>query len=389
MTLSTELRANLVKIKLSEAEISLLEQNGLDTEAALSAVTKPELQEIGLLVGARNKVKAEYPEPTAGAAETLNLQVSAEAAVAHTVSTPANPYAYLLGNSQSALGFSAQGLNPRIKPDFIRSAAQAAGLFTIIATGLLDLFARKDFWQQLQLEDTALRGRIFRWTESVRTERYISTEALEELGTGVSSIFGTHFQTLVSTSSKLSTQLGALELLGTQARADVGSDAAAFGQLQTLIPLAAEEISQRMISSPLPEQSDSLVLLLRELLDILKDSRLQTAAGITNATNADEGAVLFLQRRLGSDIANRFRLALAYEQLLNALAACPQSADSSYLRVFGQLATQVHNYFTAVSGGSTDAIAPSANGQRTTQVAQNGAVNFRFNFSLSLQLVRK
>ncbi|MDP3508552.1 MAG: hypothetical protein Q8T09_11220 [Candidatus Melainabacteria bacterium] len=383
MAISNELRAQLLSIALSEAEVAVLENNGLDTDAALVSVTKDELKEVGLSVGARNKIKAAFP--TTVAADTLNLEVKAEA-VADAPFVTANPYAYLLGNSASSLGFSAQALNPRIKPDFIRSAAQAASSFVLVGTGLCDVFTRKDFWQQLQLEDLELRSRISRWTENFRTERYISNEALGELGEGVSQLFGMHFQNLVSSSSKLSSQQGALQLLGNQARIDVGSDAASYGQLQTLIPLAAEEISQRMISSPLPEMSVSFVSLLRDLLDILKDSRLQAAAGITNATSADEGAILFLQRRLGSDVANRFRLALSYEQLLNALAACPQSADASYLNVFGQLASQVATYYTAVSGGSTEST--SAPVQRQSAATQSGQVSFRFNFSLSLQIRR-
>jgi hypothetical protein len=383
MAISTELRAQLLSIALSEAEVVILENNGLDTDAALASVTKDELKEVGLSVGARNKIKAQFP--TTVAADTLNLEVKAEA-VAGAPFAPANSYAYLLGNSASSLGFSAQALNPRIKPDFIRSAAQAAGSFVIVGTGLCDVFTKKDFWQQLQLEDMDLRKLISRWTENFRSERYISNEALGELGEGVSQLFGQHFQNLVSSSSKLSSQLGALQLLGNQARVDVGSDAASYGQLQTLIPLAAEEISQRMISSPLPELSTSLVSLLTDLLEILKDSRLQAAAGIVNATSADEGAILFLERRLGTDVANRFRLALAYEQLLNALAACPQSADAGYLSVFGQLASQVHTYYTAVSGGSTEST--SAPVQRQSAAAQSGQVSFRFNFSLSLQIRR-
>jgi hypothetical protein len=386
MAISTELRAELLSIALNESEVLILENNGLDTDAALANVTKDELKEVGLNLGARNKIKAKYPNATAVSTDTLNLEVKAEA-VADAPFPPVNPYAYLLGNSASSLGFGSQALNPRIKPDFIRSAAQAASSFVLVGTGLCDLFTSKDFWQQLQLEDLELRGRINRWTENFRTERYISNEALSELGDGISQLFGQHFQTLVSSSSKLSSQLGALQLMGNQARIDVGSDAASYGQLQTLIPLAAEEISQRMISSPLPEMSVSLVSLLRDLLDILKDSRLQAAAGITNAASADEGAILFLQRRLGADVANRFRLALAYEQLLNALAACPQSADAGYLSVFGQLASQVHTYYTAVSGGSTEST--SAPVQRQSAAAtQSGQVSFRFNFSLSLQIRR-
>ncbi len=387
MAISTDLRAQLLAIALTESEVLILENNGLDTEAALTSVTKEELRELGLSVGARNKIKAAYTIVEQG--DSLQLQVNTEATVSAAPAAAVNQYAYLLGANSSSLGISAQALNPRIKPDFIRSAAQAASAFVMVGTGLCDIFTSKDFWQQLQLEDMELRSKINRWTENFRTERYISSEALSELGDGVSLLFGHHFQNLVSTSSKLSSQLSALQLMGNQARLDVGTDAAAYGQLQTLIPLAAEEISQRMISSPMPEMSTSLVLLLRDLLEILKDRNLQAAAGVTNATSADEGAILFLQRRLGSDIANRFRLALSYEQLLNALAACPQSADTSYLSIFGQIAGQVHNYYTAVSGGSTETTAAAVQRQSSAAPTQTSQTSFRFNFSLSLQIVRR
>ena len=382
MAISKELQEQLTAAEVSEAGIALVESQTLSAND-IAECTDSELKEVGFNLGDVKKLKRLFPgAAVADSGSVIKLEVATAATSAVTTSNaaPVNPYAHLLG-TQSSLGVDAASLQARINPQFINQAANGVLAFVIAGTGMLDVFNNDAIWGNL--EDLELRGRIDDWIENVRGGRYISNSSSKEALEGISKLFGTKFEEMIDRAASLSAQQQLLTQFGAQARINVDESSQANTQLFTLLPLAAEEISTNMQASRLPEASRRLTKLVADFMDIIRDPRLAQATGVTGAS-ADEIAIKFLERQLpGTGFANRFRLALAYERLVKALAQCPQQVDLQYIQVLGQLAGEVNTLFAIVK---PEQAAPQPVGNYTSQTQTTSRFSFSLKFSLSLKI---
>lgn len=383
MAISKELQEQLTAAEVSEAGIALVESQTLSADD-IAECTASELREVGFNLGDAKKLKRLFPgAAVADSASVIKLEVATAATseVSTTTAAPApvNPYAHLLG-TESTLGVNAASLQARINPQFINQAANGVLAFVLAGTGMLDVFNNDSIWGNL--EDLDLRGRIDDWIENVRGGRYISEASSKEAMAGISNIFGTKFEQMIDRAASLSAQQQLLQQFGQQARINVDESSQANTQLFTLLPLAAEEISTNMQASRLPEASRRLTNLVADFMNIIRDPRLAQATGVTGAS-ADEIAIKFLERQLpGTGFANRFRLALAYERLVKALAQCPQQVDLQYIQVLGQLAGEVNTLFALVK---PEQPVPQA-AARTSQTQTTSRFSFSFKFNLSLKI---
>jgi hypothetical protein len=346
--MTDDFRALLRSKKLSEQAIEALAANGLDTLESLQECSNDDLIEAGLkLLGDRKKVLA-----LAGAG-----QYSPPHAVAEENPQAFDTNAFLQQLSSSGLNLSS--IKPRINVEFANRAADSVLAYIIVSTGILDVFDSA-FWASIMLEDMQLRTRIHSWKERTRTQQYISNIAKDELLSSVPKLFSGSFDSLILTARTMSAQLEASDMLGAQARINIGGDATGLVALRDLIPLAAEGLSNAMIASEMPEQALSVVSMINDLVSLIKEPLLLANAGVLNYDSSDEGAIIYLTKRFGPEIANKFRLALAYEQCVRAIAACPATAEINrdYLQVVGMLAGRLCTYFTLVLPGSSEEIQP-------------------------------
>ncbi|MDX1986094.1 MAG: hypothetical protein SFV17_05360 [Candidatus Obscuribacter sp.] len=381
MAISTELKTDLTKAEVSEAGIQIVESQNLGaTDIAECSVE--ELKGCGFTLGDAKKLKRLFPGAAvtdSGSVIKLEVATAATSEVTTSNAPPVNPYAHLLG-TESALGVNASSLQARINPQFINKAADGVLAFVLAGTGMLDVFNNDAIWGNL--EDLDLRGRIDDWMENVRSGSYISETSSKAALEGISNLFGTKFEQMIDRAASLSAQQQLLQQFGNQARINVDESSQANTQLFTLLPLAAEEISTNMQASRLPESSRRLTKMVSDFMDILRDPRLAQATGVTGAS-ADEIAIKFLERQLpGTGFANRFRLALAYERLVKALAQCPQQVDLQYIQVLGQLAGEVNTLFALVKPEQPVQQAAA----RTSQTQTTSRFSFSFKFSMSLKI---
>lgn len=338
-------RSQLVEAGISEAAIKILEENSLTDAQTLIDTKDQELTDLAIKLGDCKKIKRLFPSVIP--ASVAQAEVTAHLEVAVSEPVVVNPYLSLLQGG-SATGIDLSALNPNIKPAFIELAAQATSAYALVTGGILDIF-NAQFWRDLGLEDLELRSLIDDWTHQKDSQQSISQAAINALKQGVESLYSSSFDQMVHTLTTLSAQKQMLAQYGEQARINVGADASSMSRLTQLVPLAAEELSGKMLNSRLPEQAGRLIKVIIALMEILKDTRLHASAGVI-ASTPDEAAVKFLQKRLDQTMVNRFRLALAYERLIKALAQCPAPNQLSmdYLEVLGTLGGNLDVYFSLV-----------------------------------------
>lgn len=331
-------------------------------------------------------------KPSGEGPEGVTINVSGSASATAQASAVAQPfggaYAHLLaGGGTSAIGLSGAIMNPRIKPKFIKAAADAVLTYVVIGTGVLDVFG-KDFWAQMALEDLDLRTQIDEWLHKRDSGDYITPASLKALVEGVGKLFGDKFDAFLKSVVLLSRQTRALALIGTGAITDIGDEAMELGDLADTVPLLAEELSRNMVQSQMPEQARRLVTMVKELIAILKNSVLQQYGGVVNAPSADEGAIIFLERRFdpASNIANKMRLALAYEAFVAALAECPAPdvMSNDYLKVVAALGARLNNFYRIVAPDK-EALAEQAQPFRPPESVAVARAESRFSFSISLR----
>lgn len=355
-----------------------IDLDGVDRALALrdAAILLPE-----------NVSYAALAESIDAALQTLQVEVEA-VVIAASVKVdvpqqPANRFAHLLTQGQSASGLDAAALSPRINAQFIKAAAQAILAYVLTGTGVLKVLMAPDLWQTLMIEDLEVRTMIDEWLEKVEQGTYITPKSSDALREGVKKLFGPRFEKFMKTVSRYASQFTSLDMMGKQAIVDIGEDAEAFAGLGNMIPLLAEEVSQNMIASRMPEFARRLVKMVTDLMAILKHPVLQAYAGVVGARSVDEGAVMLLSKRLGPAIGNQIRLALAYEAFVNALAECPSEVDSDYLKVVGILAARLNNLFEIVQPDRE--VATTASPFRGSPVAV-AAPQPIFGFSLNLSV---
>lgn len=281
----------------------------------------------------------------------VQVQVTAAAVVEETeVEQPVGgAYAHLL-NGVSASGISASALSARIKPDFVRRGAQATFAAVFTGSGVLPVFLGEEIWQKYRIDNMELRQTIHQWRENVRLGKYGSDATIQALFDGVAELFGPRFDELITGVAQMSAQIETMKMIGSGARVDVGDSAAVFSTLSQRIPLLAEEVSEAMIASSMPETAAGAIQMVTDLFVILKNPLFQQYAGVVNPATPEQGAVLLLENATGNRAyGNQLRLALAYEQLIDALAACPADPDSDYLTVMGILANDLRTLFEHIA----------------------------------------
>ncbi len=381
-TLESALRA----AGLSDKGLKLVRDENLSAET-LADCTIAQLQSAGFVLGDAQRLKRLYPGASSNKSGFQNLTVQLEAATSTDVSTtpfssakPAeNEFAYLLGGP-SAIGIDSEALKAKINSAFIHLAADGALALVLAGTGMFEIFEQDSLWSTLY--DIELRGRIDDWLENVRSGRYISAQSTKKAYEGISGLFGSKFEDLINTAANLASQQQLLTTFGTQAHINVGEDSQAISQLFLLLPLAAEQISSNMQASRLPESSKRLATQAKDFMAILRDPRLADSIGIT-APSADEAVIKFLERQIGPSFTNRFRLALAYERLVRALAACPTVVTLDYATILGKLAGDISTLFKIVNPS-----VPSSNATNGSSKDSylNQTTRFAFNFSMSLKI---
>lgn len=343
---------------ISQSTIEILSSQSLSDAQTLSDTSQSELTEIGITIGDAKKLKRLFPSESLAVPHAAAIEL----ALTHQTNTPPapapNPYLYLLNGDGSSTGVNITALNPNIKPDFIKMAAQATCAYVLLSGDILEIFSTT-FWHDLGLEDLELRGAIDDWLHQKESQQSISKQAIANLTAGVENLYGNAFDQMVQVLTRLSAQKQMLRTMGAQAQLNVGSDATDVVKLTQLVPLAAEELTSKMLMSRLPEQAGRLIKVISALMALLKDTRLHASAGVI-AQSADEGAVKFLQKRLDSTFVNRFRLALSYEKLVDALAQCPSPSlmTMDYLEVLGQLGNDLDVYFGLVTQGKPEDLKP-------------------------------
>lgn len=346
--MTEQFREMLKRKALSEQAIDALAAQGLDTIEALRECNNADLLDAGLTtLGDRKKVLALANE---GQPATIETDEPSGTTAGQSQGFDAANFLKQLSGSSLNLG----SIKPRINVDFVNRAADSVLAYVIVSTGVLEVFGN-GFWSSVMLEDISLRKRIHEWQERSRTQQYLSIAAKNELLDAVPKLFAPSFDTLILNARSMSAQLEASGLLGAQARINISSDAASLVALRDLIPLAAEGLSNAMIASEMPEQALSVVAMINDLVSLIKEPLLLANAGITSYDGPDEGAINFLTRRFGQEIANKFRLALAYEQCVRAIAACPATEEigRGYLQVVGLLASRLCTYLNLVVPGTT------------------------------------
>lgn len=339
---------------------------------------------------ASSKITAAQAQGQNGGQE-VTVEVHGQMGATQATQQPiGGPYAHLL-HGGSAMGFSPGALAPRIKPDFIRAAAQAVLAAVMEGTGVFNVF-NGEFWKQMAIEDFELRTRIFEWVRRVERGDYGSVDATRALLEGVSNLFGPQFDSMVSVAARMSSQAQALSLVGTQSRVDIGGDAQAYAELAPMLPLFAEQLSVSMIQSTMPEAAMLRIMMVKDLMAILQSPALHAYAGIVNAQTPEDAAVQLLQRRVGGDMGNKMRLAMAYERLVNALAACPAdpSLAPDYLKVVGQLTIQLNSLFKMVGPGAevqghVQPFRPDANPVVVVPAQQRTTYSFSFGINLKFR----
>ncbi len=342
---------------ISQPTLEILQSQSLSDAQTLGDTSQSELTDIGITLGDAKKLKRLFPSDNpAGPGIAIELDLT------HQTNTPQaptpNPYLYLLNGDGSSTGVNITALNPNIKPDFIKMAAQATCAYVLLSGDILEIFGAA-FWRELGLEDLNLRGAIDDWLHQKESQQSISKQAIANLTAGVENLYGNSFDQMVQVLTRLSAQKQMLRTMGAQAQINIGSDATDVVKLTQLVPLTAEELTGKMLMSRLPEQAGRLIKVISALMALLKDPKLHASAGVI-AQSPDEGAVKFLQKRLDSTFVNRFRLALSYEKLVNALAQCPSPSlmTMDYLEVLGQLGSDLDVYFGLVTQGTTEDLKP-------------------------------
>ncbi len=335
-----EFRALLLETGISQATIEILEQNGLTDEETLADTTESQLEGKEGKLGDIKRLKRLFPKKSAAA--SLEITVTDQ-----IPRNRVNPYQHLL-HGNSAVGIDLSALGPNIRGKFIERAAKATSAYALITGGILEIFDAK-FWQELALVDLDLRIEIDEWIHQKDSQLSISNSAIESLKRDVECLYSSSFDQMVQTLTTFSAQKKMLSEFGAQAQINVGTDAFALTSLTQLVPLVAEELTDKMLKSRLPEQAGRLIKVISSLFEILKDDRLHQGAGIAT-DNADEAVLKFLQRRLDQSMVNRFRLALAYERLVKALAHCPapEQVSMDYLEILGTLGGNLGVYYSLV-----------------------------------------
>jgi hypothetical protein len=329
---------------------------------------------------------ADLAEQLDAALTSLDVEVKAVVIAAqvkvNVEEAPVNKFAHLLKQGAGSSGLDASALSPRIRPAFVTAASQAILAYVLSGTGVLEALMAPDFWQKMMIEDLGVRELIDAWLQKVEQGTYITSRSSRALFEGVMSLFGPKFDKFMKTVALFASQSTSLAMMGKQAIVDISADASAFAGLETHIPLLAEEISTNMIASRMPELAKRHIQMVADLMAILKNPVLQAYAGIVGASSLDEGAVMLLSKLLGPSIANKVRLALAYESFVAALAECPAVMEPDYLKVIGILAARLNSLFEIVQPNREVPAEKAIMPFRRTQDVVAPSIGFSLNLSI-------
>jgi hypothetical protein len=284
------------------------------------------------------------------------------------------------------LGLSSAALAVNFNPDAVRSAGDVAGAFVMLLTEVHRKLFTPEKLRMLRLPSDIM-DEIDAFLHDLETGQTWTAKDMTNLSEAVSKLFDPRFQRLLQRSQELARTIGTMDLM--QSSALIGPATPGYNELFTLTPLIAEWITNQFEGQRIGSQAKRGVAVIERLMTILTNPRLQQSLNAYNPQNPELGAIAVCQRLADEDIANKMRLAFAYQQMFYDLADITTPPAKDQLLTIGDDTILIGTYFSMLAAGE---VANSADpfrrdhGFATSAVVVVGGRRFRISVDLKLSV---
>lgn len=298
------------------------------------------------------------------------VQVAVEAAVEEEVAevpaSPFGPWDQYRAAGADIFGI-ASALAPRVDGTLVRRFGDAAMACVFDAAGVdtavMNIAERRQTGVGPKIRDTEARTRLFHYRrERERGTRWLASEERQQAWTGVGNILDERFERVLAATAHFYNMRDEAGALGPQARITVGTGPMTLSHVAGLLPLVAERISEGMAAAEIPELSEVVIEEYQtEVLPILRHPAVQVASGVQpNPDDPNFSAIDVLGNEGFAEASNGLRLGLAYRNVMERLALCPETPDAQYVIFVGEAAAQVLTYATLFQVEGAPEVAPEA-----------------------------